>query len=1330
MRLLLIGFTGFLAAANAAANAATVTWTGAGSTDLNAAANWSSGTVPASGDTLQWNGTQAGDLALTFSGSVGKSSGYLFDLTPLQTGSLSMVNSGSASANFRMAAGASVSVASGAGAFTIGTSGTSSPVQVVLGSSGASGTNSYTFLNNSAQAATIGRNVTMTRGGSIQDARLVFDGTGDWNVAGVVSNLNAGAIEVVGSGTVTLSGINTTGTWGVLVKKGTLSVDAAAGLGSGSSSIQLGNGANAGTLTFTGSTTTTIGRRFLVGTGTASSSDGGASINAAGSAAIVLPGTGGVFNDPATATVARSLTLTGTSTAANAVTGAISDNGGATVSVVKDAAGTWVLSGSNAFSGGVTHLGGTLKVGNDAALGSGLLTIRASADRLQSADAGGRTIGNAVSLGATSVTLGAAGTGDMTFTGGWNWGSLSKTVNVDGITVTYSGTFGGDGSTANIFKGTGGSTSRLILTGDRGPATKIIEIGSGIAVRVTSNEALGTSGSNQAVVLGGTASGVLELDGGITLARTVSVEGRASGSMAAVRNVAGANVVPVLTIAAGGPDYPLEATSGTLTVATLAGVTSGSRTITVAGSGDTVIAASIPAFTGGIIKSGSGRLTLSGSNAFTGPVEIVGGTLVVTGSSPLDGRPNVSLSSSSSALDLSGLGSSTLAIGSLAGVDGSTIALASKAIQVTAASGTTTFAGTISGAGGGLVKNGDATLVLSGSSSYTGPTTINTGMLLVRHANALGSSGGTTTIAGQTATGRLGLQGGVDLVEPIIWNGRSSPAQAIVNIGDSNMIRGTLTLGSGGTEYRLESQAGLLTVASNLTGVSSGSAARMLVVDGSGDTLIAGRIANGNASNPLSLAKEGIGTLTLTGSSSYTGATSVNGGRLAVDGVIHGGGVVVATGGTLAGTGTVGAATTIGSGATLSPGESPGTLTFTDGLRWNSGGSYDWQMLSGTGAAGISWDLASVSGTLAIDATSADPFRINLWTLSGVAPDVNGPATGFDPTQNHSWTIASAGGGITGFAAERFMINVSATNGTGGFANAVDGGTFSLAQSGNDLNLVFTASASPPIVITIDVASGTQTQSQAGYPLLSGTLPVLKTGSGTLVIDQANTLTGSTTIQGGVLQLADPSALGGSVITPLAGGTVAVAADLQTSVGGLRPNAGGLVDVGNGLVTVVAGLPAADMLTALVAGRGDGSWNGTTGITSSAAAADIAASIPRTAGWLDNGDGTVTFAFAAAGDTNLDWNVDILDAANFLAGGKFDSGEPASWNEGDFGYDGMVDILDAADFLSTGLFDAGAYNPVAGGPPMAVVPEPALGGCVVIFAAVALIPARRRASTT
>jgi len=169
------------------------------------------------------------------------------------------------------------------------------------------------------------------------------------------------------------------------------------------------------------------------------------------------------------------------------------------------------------------------------------------------------------------------------------------------------------------------------------------------------------------------------------------------------------------------------------------------------------------------------------------------------------------------------------------------------------------------------------------------------------------------------------------------------------------------------------------------------------------------------------------------------------------------------------------------------------------------------------------------------------------------------------------------------------------------------------------------------------------------------------------------------------------------------------------------------VDVGNGRLTVASGLTPTDLVTAIVTGRGDGSWTGTSGITSSVAAASVASSIPRAVGWLDNGDGTVTAAYAAPGDTNLDWTIDILDAGNFLAGGKFDTGLPATWLEGDFSYDGIVDILDAADFFATGLYDAGSYNTPSGmSAGVAAVPEPTTPVGLVLAAAAAIAALRRR----
>jgi autotransporter-associated beta strand protein len=482
-------------------------------------------------------------------------------------------------------------------------------------------------------------------------------------------------------------------------------------------------------------------------------------------------------------------------------------------------------------------------------------------------------------------------------------------------------------------------------------------------------------------------------------------------------------------------------------------------------------------------------------------------------------------------------------------------------------------------------------------------------------------------------------------------------------------------------------------------------------------------------SGPAGFRKTGAGVLVLTGSNVYNGPTLIEGGTLVlgtsasmassplirvesgatIDLTQQAGGYILPWGQTLAGTGTVAASVLgVGAGATLSPGASLGTLALSGSMTFGSGGNYNWQMLSGTGTAGTTstWDLMNIVGSLSIASTSADPFKINLWTLSGISPDVSGSATNFSPSNNYTWKIASATGGISGFAANKFLISTSATNGTGGFANLdpFGPGTFSVAQVGNDLNLLYAP------VTTIAVASGTQTQTQAGFPTLSGSLPLVKTGGGTLVLTAANTLTGSTTVQQGTLQLANDAALGSSKVIPVAGGTVSLAPYLQTTVGGLAPNAGGLVDLGSGLVTVANGLSPTDLVTAIVAGRGDGSWTGTSGITSSVAAANLASSIPRAVGWLDNGDGTVSVAFAAPGDTNIDWRVDILDASNFLSLGKFDTGLVATWVEGDFNYDGVVDVLDAADFFSTGLYDTDSYNTAPG---IAPVPEPASFGLAI-----------------
>jgi autotransporter-associated beta strand protein len=243
---------------------------------------------------------------------------------------------------------------------------------------------------------------------------------------------------------------------------------------------------------------------------------------------------------------------------------------------------------------------------------------------------------------------------------------------------------------------------------------------------------------------------------------------------------------------------------------------------------------------------------------------------------------------------------------------------------------------------------------------------------------------------------------------------------------------------------------------------------------------------------------------------------------------------------------------------------------------------------------------------------------------------------------------------------------------------------------------------------------------------VSGSGAIVKRGGGMLTLSGSSGIGGPTVIRQGVVQLGHATALSSSTISPLAGGTLSLSAALRSTVGGLDPGAGGLVDVGNGGVTVASGLSSADLVAAILSGRADGSWSGTSGITSSVAAADVARGVARGVGWLDDGEGSVVVAYAASGDTNVDWIIDVLDAANVIASGKYSTGLPASWLDGDFNYDGVVDILDASEFTSTGLYNTGPYNAVE-----SLLPEPAGGASAAVclaalWAAAQVLPRLRR----
>jgi autotransporter-associated beta strand protein len=209
----------------------------------------------------------------------------------------------------------------------------------------------------------------------------------------------------------------------------------------------------------------------------------------------------------------------------------------------------------------------------------------------------------------------------------------------------------------------------------------------------------------------------------------------------------------------------------------------------------------------------------------------------------------------------------------------------------------------------------------------------------------------------------------------------------------------------------------------------------------------------------------------------------------------------------------------------------------------------------------------------------------------------------------------------------------------------------------------------------------------------SGTTPLVKRGGGTLVLTAASTSRGPVTVAEGTLVVRDVAALGTGVVEVRSGATLVF--DVGTaavSLASLTIAAGASIDVGTCRLTFSSvAVPTPTVRQQLAAGRGSGDWNGPSGIHSTAAAAAITAGRNRAVGWLDNGDGTLTVAFAAAGDTNLDGTVDVLDSANVVTSGKFDTSAAASWSDGDFNHDGVLDVLDLSEFMASDLLDRGGY---------------------------------------
>lgn len=273
-----------------------------------------------------------------------------------------------------------------------------------------------------------------------------------------------------------------------------------------------------------------------------------------------------------------------------------------------------------------------------------------------------------------------------------------------------------------------------------------------------------------------------------------------------------------------------------------------------------------------------------------------------------------------------------------------------------------------------LIKEGAATLTLTGTGSYTGTTTVNGGTLKISGAGLLGGSsyGGAISNA---ATLQFDSSATQTLTGPISGAGAlSKTGTGTLILTNNNNYTGAITIDGGTLQIGNNATGGFIGNSATVTNNAS------LVWYRSNDTNVANAI-----SGTGSLTKLGSGFLALNGVNTYTGATTVDAGTLRVNGSLASGSVVtVQAAGTLGGTGTIGGATTIF--GTHSPGNSPGVQTFGSDLGYD-GATVIWELTGNTSTqtdpavfdqviVGNNLDFASAS---ALSLVFDDPSSLVNW---------------------------------------------------------------------------------------------------------------------------------------------------------------------------------------------------------------------------------------------------------------------------------------------------------------------------------------------------------------
>ncbi|BCU77630.1 autotransporter-associated beta strand repeat-containing protein [Luteolibacter sp. LG18] len=815
---------------------------------------------------------------------------------------------------------------------------------------------------------------------------------------------------------------------------------------------------------------------------------------------------------------------------------------GAGDSAVTGGAGTWdTATGNWTTDGGVTNVAWINANNDTAVLGGAAGTVT-----LTTATAGGLTFST------TGYTI-ASGTLTLAGSPVINTGSLNATVN---SVLAGSGGFTKSGTGSLTLGGSNTVTGAVSIGGGTVVANHLSALGAAGAA----NQASIQSGATVQLPLSGTYAkairlngGTLQANNGTSTATTASGAFTLDGAMNSIVLNAGSSTTVALAISgkiSGSGALDLSSTSGT------------ARNIQFTGAND---------YTGATSIGAGVRLNLNNTTttAGTGKVTVAsGGQLYFGGSGFTTGSGftnNIDIAGNT----WSGDGSTTRGAIRLG-----TNTILSGTITTTASAAITGGSGTISGviAGSSALNfgsNAGGTFTLSGNNTYTGATTIGTGTTTITGTNqstAYTVSSGTTLNIGSGGTAGSILSSATVANAGTFRFNRSDAITVANNISGAGTViqvgTGTTTL-TGTTVW-----TGATTISAGTLQIGDGTAAGRL---GSGAVtnnaaLVFNRpdaIAVANAiSGTGSVTQSGTGTTTLSGANTYTGATAVNQGALMVNGSVASASVTVASGATLGGTGTITGTAAVASGGKVS---TTGVLTL-GGLAFAGNGTLSYGAIStsssavnlGTGAL----SAAGAAGSVAIDLSGASiggegtyhlihhgggalasadfaAFTVSATSLSARQTGalvnnvdsldyvVTGETPRWTGTDSSVWKTGATG------AAGNWMLPLGATA-----TDFISGDVVLFDDTAANKVVNLSAEDVAPTSVTFNHSTGND-YSLGGAFAITGTTSLLKSGSGTLTISNANAYSGGTFLNAGTLALANAAALGSGAVT-LNGGTLAI----------------------------------------------------------------------------------------------------------------------------------------------------------------------------------------------